>query len=60
MDAIQVFIGLIGSRSITLIRVVVGCIRINKIDNLNSSYCRSILQYGGSRVEHRDEFSSHK
>ena len=36
------------------------CIRINKIYILNHTAVAELLQYSGSRVEHMDEFSSHK
>ena len=36
------------------------CIGINKIYILNPTTVVKLLQYSGSRVEHRDEFSLHK
>ena len=36
------------------------CIGINKIFILNPTAVEELLQYSGSRVEHRDGFSSHK
>ena len=36
------------------------CIGIKKIYILNPTAVAELLQYSGSRVEHRDGFSSHK
>ena len=36
------------------------CTGINKIYILNPTVVAKLLQYSGSRVEHRDGFSSHK
>ena len=36
------------------------CTEINNIYNLKPTAVVELLQYSGSRVEHRDEFSSHK
>ena len=36
------------------------CSGINKIYILNHTAVAELLQYSGSRVEHRDEFSSYK
>ena len=36
------------------------CIEINKIYILNPTAVAKLLQYSGSKVEHRDGFSSYK
>ena len=43
-----------------LIRMQSRCIRINKIYILNPTAVAELLQYSGSKVEHKDVFSSYK
>ena len=45
---------------VLVIRMQSRCYGINNIYILNPTAIAKLLQYSGSRVEHRDEFSSYK